>query len=86
MRRVADLISVYSVVLFVLGNWWVISATSCQADSPTLYRGAVAALVLSWLYVAEILVWAVLVIFFLPFVLVSAGLCAFPPPDREGAR
>ncbi|TNY18414.1 hypothetical protein DMC30DRAFT_355562 [Rhodotorula diobovata] len=72
VRRVADLISVYSVVLFVLGNWWVISATSCQADSPTLYRGAVAALVLSWLYVAEILVWAVLVIFFLPFVLIGA--------------
>lgn len=67
-------------------HWWVISATSCQADSPTLYRGAVAALVLSWLYVAEILVWAVLVIFFLPFVLVSAGLCAFARPDREGTR
>jgi len=70
VRRVADLISIYSVVVFVLGNWWVITSTSCAADSPTLYRGAVAALVFSWLYVAEILVWATLVIFFLPFVLV----------------
>ncbi|GAA5850355.1 hypothetical protein JCM9279_006540 [Rhodotorula babjevae] len=72
VRRLADLISIYSVVVFVLGNWWVITSTSCPADSPTLYRGAVAALVFSWLYVAEILVWATLVIFFLPFVLIGA--------------
>ncbi|KPV72154.1 uncharacterized protein RHOBADRAFT_55988 [Rhodotorula graminis WP1] len=71
VRRLADLISIYSVVVFVAGNWWVISSTSCPADSPTLYRGAVAALVFSWLYVAEILVWATLVIFFLPFLLIG---------------
>ncbi|GAA5893205.1 hypothetical protein JCM8208_004375 [Rhodotorula glutinis] len=71
VRRLADLISIYSVVVFVAGNWWVITSTSCPADSPTLYRGAVAALVFSWLYVAEILVWATLVIFFLPFLLIG---------------
>ncbi|BGP47355.1 hypothetical protein JCM10450v2_003207 [Rhodotorula kratochvilovae] len=71
VRRLSDLVSVYALVLFILGNVWVAGARTCSATAPTLYKGALAALILSWIYIAEVLVWSLLIIFCLPFLLIG---------------
>ncbi|GAA6053869.1 hypothetical protein JCM3770_004756 [Rhodotorula araucariae] len=71
VRRLSDFVSVYALALFILGNVWVADARTCAETAPVLYKAALAALILSWVYLAEILVWAILVIFFLPFLLIG---------------
>ncbi|GAA5863224.1 hypothetical protein JCM1840_002515 [Sporobolomyces johnsonii] len=71
VRRVGDLVSLLSLVLFVCGNVWVITSNTCSMTAPTLYKGALAALILSWFWTAEFLIYILLVIFFLPFFLIG---------------
>jgi hypothetical protein len=71
VRKLADLVSILSFVLFLFGNYWLISEDTCHVTAPVLYKGALAALILSWLWTAEIILYLILVIFFLPFFLVS---------------
>ncbi|GAA5920029.1 hypothetical protein JCM1841_000387 [Sporobolomyces salmonicolor] len=71
VRRVGDLVSLLSLVLFVCGNVWVITSRTCSATAPTLYKGALAALILSWFWTAEFLIYILLVVFFLPFFLIG---------------
>ncbi|GAA5994382.1 RING finger protein [Rhodotorula paludigena] len=71
VRLLNDCVSVYSLAVFVLGNIWTITSDTCAETSPTLYRSAVAALVFSWIWTAELLLWLVLVVFALPFLLIA---------------
>lgn len=76
VRLLNDCVSVYSLAVFVLGNIWTITSDTCAETSPTLYKSAVAALVFSWIWTAELLLWLVLVVFALPFLLVRLALPA----------
>ncbi|GJN89605.1 hypothetical protein Rhopal_002592-T1 [Rhodotorula paludigena] len=71
VRLLNDCVSVYSLAVFVLGNIWTITSDTCAETSPTLYKSAVAALVFSWIWTAELLLWLVLVVFALPFLLIA---------------
>lgn len=71
MRRMGDVLSILSLVLFGYGNFWIITSKTCRATAPTLWGSGVAALVLSWVYSLEVILICVAVLFFLPFLLVS---------------
>lgn len=53
LRKISDLLALASVILFILANVWVFSST-CDRNAPLLYYGALAALIISYLYVAEV--------------------------------
>ncbi|GAA5896699.1 hypothetical protein JCM6882_005012, partial [Rhodosporidiobolus microsporus] len=72
VRRLSDLLSLLSIVLFFFGNYWVISQRTCSATAPVLYKTALAALILSWLVTLEVVVYGLLIVFFLPFFLIGA--------------
>lgn len=67
----SDLVSVYAFAVFLMGNIVVNASDTCHATAPILYRSAVAALVLSWFWSAQIILVALSVLFFLPFLLIS---------------
>ncbi|ORY91530.1 hypothetical protein BCR35DRAFT_298712 [Leucosporidium creatinivorum] len=71
IRRVGDLISIFSFIVFVLGNIWVATSHTCRATAPTLFNSALAALVLSWLWTSEVILIVLAVLLFLPFVLIG---------------
>ncbi|GAA5986991.1 hypothetical protein JCM10908_000983 [Rhodotorula pacifica] len=71
VRFIGDVVALASFILFIVGNFWVVSTDSCSRDSPTLYNAALAALILSWLWTAELVIYVILVVFFLPFFLIG---------------
>ncbi|GAA6058871.1 hypothetical protein JCM10212_002815 [Sporobolomyces blumeae] len=71
VRRISDLISLFSLVVFVLGNLWVIAADTCPTTAPVLYKTALAALILSWIWTLEFLLYVAFAIFFLPILLLG---------------
>lgn len=71
LHRVGDLVSIFSFIVFIFGNIWVATSHSCRASAPTLYKSALAALVLSWLWTSEVILIVLAVLLFLPFVLVG---------------
>ncbi|GAA6041887.1 hypothetical protein JCM8097_004532 [Rhodosporidiobolus ruineniae] len=72
VRRFSDFVSLLSLVLFFLGNYWLISENTCHISNPILYKGALAALILQWLWTTEIILYFMLILFFLPFFLIGA--------------
>ncbi|GAA5975176.1 hypothetical protein JCM11641_004380 [Rhodosporidiobolus odoratus] len=78
-----DLIAMLSLVLFFCGNYWLISERTCHETAPVLYKTALAALILSWLWTAEIILYAVLILFFLPFFLIGARWFGLGAPKHE---
>ena len=54
LRKISDLLALASVVLFILANVWIFSSTQCDRSSPLLYYGALSAIIISYLYVAEV--------------------------------
>ncbi|BGP31334.1 hypothetical protein JCM10296v2_003098 [Rhodotorula toruloides] len=71
VRWAGDLVSILGLVLLVAGSFWLGSSKTCQMTAPALYKSAVAALILSWLWMAELAIYVVLAILFLPFLLVG---------------
>ncbi|POY73579.1 hypothetical protein BMF94_3112 [Rhodotorula taiwanensis] len=71
IRFLSDLVSIASFILFIVGNFWMVSSSTCSATAPHLYNAALAALVLSWLWTAELVIYVILVVFFLPFFLIG---------------
>lgn len=53
LRKISDLLSLASIVLFILANVWIFSS-QCDRTSPLLYYGALSALIISYCYVAEV--------------------------------
>lgn len=49
----------------------MVTTETCSRTSPTLYNAALAALIFSWLWTAELVIYVILVIFFLPFFLLG---------------
>ncbi|GAA5823667.1 hypothetical protein JCM11251_000718 [Rhodosporidiobolus azoricus] len=72
VRRLSDLLSLASIVLFFFGNYWIISQRTCDATAPVLYKTALAALILSWIVTLEVVIYGLLILFFLPFFLIGA--------------
>ncbi|GAA6012033.1 hypothetical protein JCM10207_005104 [Rhodosporidiobolus poonsookiae] len=71
VRRFTDMVSLLSLVLFFFGNYWLISEQTCHMSAPVLYKTALAALIISWLWTAEFVLYAILIILFLPFFLIG---------------
>lgn len=79
--RLSDLLSLLSLALFILGNYWVFTALSstpldgfnqnCKTTAPHLVWTVLAGVIISWLYALEVLLIVVAVVFFLPLLLVS---------------
>ena len=82
VKKVSDLISLFGIVVFVLGNVWVVSADTCSETNPVLYKGALAALILSWCWILEYFILCALAIFFLPILLVSSTLAVTEAADH----
>ena len=59
------------VVWFLVGNIWYFGSKTCRSTNPEVYYGTLSALILYYIYVAEIVLLAILVVFFLPLVIVS---------------
>ena len=55
--------------MFLVGNIWLISSNTCSATNPVLYKSALAAVILSWLWILEFFILCALAIFFLPILL-----------------
>ena len=67
LLSLTDLISLFSFLWFVLGNFWVFSSLhTCRATSPELWWGSMASLIISYLRAVEILAIVLAVVFFLP--------------------
>ncbi|GAA5865951.1 hypothetical protein JCM3774_005535 [Rhodotorula dairenensis] len=71
VRFVGDVVAIASFILFIVGNFWMVTTETCSRTSPTLYNAALAALIFSWLWTAELVIYVLLVIFFLPFFLLG---------------
>lgn len=69
IRKASDLVSLYGLIVFLVGNIWLISSNTCSATNPVLYKGALAAVILSWLWILEFFILCALAIFFLPILL-----------------
>ncbi|BGP23975.1 hypothetical protein JCM10295v2_002876 [Rhodotorula toruloides] len=69
VRCAGDIVSILGLVLLGFGSFWLGSSKTCQITAPALYKSAVAALILSWLWMAELAIYVVLAILFLPFLL-----------------
>lgn len=65
-----------SLVLFILANWWFFSSSTCHATSPRLYFTTLAGLIISWIYVCEVVLIVLGLLFFLPLVLVRLSSTA----------
>jgi len=74
IRRITDICSLTGFVWFILGNVWMLSSNTCSRTSPRLFYSSVAALAVGWLYVAEIIVIALAVVFFLPTLIIVLRL------------
>ncbi|BGP15261.1 hypothetical protein JCM10213v2_003221 [Rhodosporidiobolus nylandii] len=83
VRQFSDLISVLSLVLFFFANYWVISEQTCHVTAPVLYKTALAALILSWLWTTEFILYVILVLFFLPFFLIGMRWFGLGQPKHE---
>ncbi|GAA5927205.1 RING finger protein [Sporobolomyces koalae] len=68
-KKLSDIVSLYGLIVFLLGNIWIISTNTCPATNPVLYRGALAAVILSWLWVLEFFLLCAFAIFCLPILL-----------------
>jgi len=62
----ADLISIFTIVWFFLGNVWVYSGMQCKTTSPYIWWPSLAVLIIAYLRIAEILLMILAVVFFLP--------------------
>ncbi|BGP54842.1 hypothetical protein JCM8202_003348 [Rhodotorula sphaerocarpa] len=71
VRFVSDLVSVASFILFIVGNFWMVSSETCSTTAPNLYNTALAALIFSWIWTTELVIYVILVVFFLPFFLLG---------------
>ncbi|KAG0658433.1 hypothetical protein C6P46_005796 [Rhodotorula mucilaginosa] len=71
VRFIGDAVALASFILFIIGNFWMVTTETCSRTSPTLYNAALAALIFSWLWTAELVIYVILVIFFLPFFLLG---------------
>ncbi|KWU47337.1 hypothetical protein RHOSPDRAFT_30755 [Rhodotorula sp. JG-1b] len=71
VRFIGDIVALASFILFIIGNFWMVTTETCSRTSPTLYNAALAALIFSWLWTAELVIYVILVIFFLPFFLLG---------------
>ncbi|GAA5892451.1 uncharacterized protein JCM6883_007362 [Sporobolomyces salmoneus] len=69
LKKLSDLVSLYGLIIFPLGNIWLISSNTCSATNPILYKGALAAVILSWLWILEFFILCALALFFLPILL-----------------
>lgn len=70
IRRLSDLLSLSSLILFILGNYWIFSTSHCEVTAPKLFYTTITALVISYLYAAEIFLIVIAVLFFLPLLLI----------------
>lgn len=71
MSRASDLVSTFSLAVFIMGNVVVNTSVTCRTTAPVLYRSAVAALVLSWFWNAQVILVVLSCIFFLPVLLIA---------------
>lgn len=62
----ADMIAIFSLIWFCLGNYWIYSDTTCKTSSPRLWWSGITTLIIAYLRVAEVLVIILAVVFFLP--------------------
>jgi hypothetical protein len=53
LKKFSDIVSLYGLIVFLVGNIWLISSNTCSTTNPTLYRGALAAVVISWIWICE---------------------------------
>jgi hypothetical protein len=65
-NRVSDLIGIFSLVWFFLGNVWVYSDSSCRSNSPYLWYTSLTVLIIAYVRVAELVIIVLAVVFFLP--------------------
>lgn len=73
-KRIHDFSTLSAVAVFLLGNISYFSSKTCKADSPRLWYSALAALILSYLWIAEVLLMVVAIFLFLPVFLVGVRL------------
>ncbi|GAA5953353.1 hypothetical protein JCM3765_005012 [Sporobolomyces pararoseus] len=69
VKKVSDLVSLYGLIIFLVGNIWIISSDTCSATNPVLYKAALAGLILSWIWILEFFILCAVAIFFLPILL-----------------
>lgn len=63
VKKLSEIVSLYGLIVFLVGNIWVISSNTCSTTNPTLYRGALAAVVLSWLWILEFFLYVLVFVF-----------------------
>lgn len=83
VRSLQSLLFFADVVLFLLGNWWYFSSETCSATAPTLYKSALAALILSWLGLAEFVLTVLAILVCLPLVLLFFRASGIRPGQNE---
>ncbi|GAA5985563.1 hypothetical protein JCM5350_007135 [Sporobolomyces pararoseus] len=69
IKKFSDLVSLYGLIIFLVGNIWIISSDTCSATNPVLYKAALAGLILSWIWILEFFILCAVAIFFLPILL-----------------
>ncbi|KDE05541.1 hypothetical protein MVLG_04132 [Microbotryum lychnidis-dioicae p1A1 Lamole] len=84
VKRVKDLVWLYSLVLFVIGNVWVFGASQCRPTAPMLWKASVAALIISYLSMFEAFAVILVVMLYLPFALYNLGSYMAPAQNEIG--
>ncbi|SCV70576.1 BQ2448_3338 [Microbotryum intermedium] len=84
VKRVKDLVWLYSLVLFVIGNVWVFGASQCRTTAPVLWKASVAALIINYLSMFEAFAVILVVMLYLPFALYNLGNYMAPAQNEIG--
>lgn len=82
-RSFAELLNVYALAVFCLGNWWYFNSSTCSVTAPALYSSMLAALILSWIYCAQIILVVLAVMFALPLLLLGFRIAGVTPGQNE---
>jgi len=82
VKKLSDLVSLYGLIVFLVGNIWIISSDTCSSTNPTLWKGALAGLIISWVWILEFFILCAIAVLFLPILIVS--VISFPHLPTAG--
>ncbi|KAI5479184.1 hypothetical protein MNV49_004045 [Pseudohyphozyma bogoriensis] len=83
VRKWSDFSTMAALALFIVGNIFYFSSETCKVTSPRIWYTSLAALILSYLYVIEILLMILLIIFCLPIYLLGARFFGWGAAKNE---
>ncbi|KAK4055537.1 hypothetical protein OIV83_000083 [Microbotryomycetes sp. JL201] len=75
--QLPDLLGLFGLVLFFLGNIWYFSSETCSATANLLHKAGLAALIIAWIYAAESILLLIAIVFFLPVLLVTMRMTGY---------